>query len=76
MVVFEKNVSDLFFSNVPVELVDELEAQPFVKDAQPVLFTIITAPDRPVVTCFGIRASDGRLEKRRVAAGKRGGFQG
>jgi putative ABC transport system permease protein len=63
MVVFEKNVSDLFFSNVPVALVDELKAQPFVKDAQPVLFTIIAAPDRPVVTCFGIRASDGRLKK-------------
>ncbi len=63
MVVFEKNVSDLFFSNVPVELVAELEAQPFVKDAQPVLFSIIAAPDRPVVTCFGIQASDGRLKK-------------
>lgn len=63
MVVFEKNVSDLFFSNVPVELVGELEAQPFVKDAQPVLFSIIAAPDRPVVTCFGIQASDGRLKK-------------
>lgn len=63
MVVFEKNVSDLFFSNVPVTLVDELKAQPFVKDAQPVLFSIIAAPDRPVVTCFGIRATDGRLKK-------------
>ena len=63
MVVFEKNVSDLFFSNVPVDLVAELEAQPFVKDAQPVLFSIIAAPDRPVVTCFGIQASDGRLKK-------------
>jgi putative ABC transport system permease protein len=63
MVVFEKNVSDLFFSNVPVDLVAELEAQPFVKDAQPVLFSIIAAPDRPVVTCFGIQAADGRLKK-------------
>ena len=63
MVVFEKNVSDLFFSNVPVEIVAELEAQPFVKDAQPVLFSIIAAPGRPVVTCFGIQASDGRLRK-------------
>ena len=63
MVVFEKNVSDLFFSNVPMELADDLAAQPFVKEVQPVLFTIITAPDRPVVTCFGIRAADGRLKK-------------
>jgi len=63
MVVFEKNVSDLFFSNVEVAVVDELKSQPFVKEAQPVLFSIIAAPDRPVVTCFGIRASDGRLKK-------------
>lgn len=63
MVVFEKNVSDLFFSNVAVSVAEELEKQPFVKDAQPVLFTIIAAPDRPVVTCFGIQASDGRLRK-------------
>lgn len=63
MVVFEKNVSDLFFSNVPDGIVEELERLSAVKDAQPVLFTIIAAPDRPVVTCFGIRADDGRLRK-------------
>lgn len=62
MVVFEKNVSDLFFSNVPVSVAAELDAQPFCKVAQPVLFSIITAPDRPVITCFGIRSSDGRLK--------------
>ena len=63
MVVFEKNVSDLFFSNVDVEVAETLEKQPFVKETQPVLFAIISAPDRPVVTCFGIRADDGRLRK-------------
>jgi putative ABC transport system permease protein len=63
VVVFEKNVSDLFFSNVPVEVAAELKQQPFVKDARPVLFTIITAPGRPVVTCFGISQDDPRLEK-------------
>lgn len=63
MVVFEKNVSDLFFSNVPVKVAEELADQPFVKAANPVLFTIITAPDRPVVTCFGIRPDDPRLKK-------------
>ena len=76
MVVFEKNVSDLFFSNVPVSLVDELERQPFVKEAQPVLFAIVTAPDRPVVTCFGIRAEDGRLRKAGWLSGSIAGFQG
>jgi putative ABC transport system permease protein len=63
VVVFEKNVSDLFFSNVPVGVAGELEKQPFVKDARPVLFTIITAPGRPVVTCFGISPDDPRLKK-------------
>ena len=75
MVVFEKNVSDLFFSNVPVSLVEELERQPFVKDAQPVLFAIVTAPDRPVVTCFGIRAEDGRLKKAEWLSGGAGDFR-
>ena len=63
VIVFEKSVSDLFFSNVPVEVAGELEQQPFVKEARPVLFTIITAPGRPVVTCFGISTSDPRLNK-------------
>ena len=75
MVVFEKNVSDLFFSNVPVTLVDELEKQPFVKEAQPVLFAIVTAPDRPVVTCFGIRAEDGRLKKAEWLSGSAASFR-
>ena len=35
MVVFEKNVSDLFFSNVPVAVAEDLKAQPCVRDAQP-----------------------------------------
>lgn len=75
MVVFEKNVSDLFFSNVPVEVVDDLKAQAFVKDAQPVLFSVIAAPGRPVITCFGIRASDARLKKGQWLQGRADGFQ-
>jgi putative ABC transport system permease protein len=75
MVVFEKNVSDLFFSNVPVDLAAELESQPFVRETQPVLFAIVSAPDRPVVTCFGIRASDGRLKKGEWLQGSAAGFQ-
>ena len=63
MVVFEKNVSDLFFSNVDVTIADELAKQPFIKSVQPVLFSIVATPDRPVVTCFGIRPEDGRLRK-------------
>jgi putative ABC transport system permease protein len=74
MVVFEKNVSDLFFSNVDIAVADELQKQAFVKEAQPVLFSIITAPDRPVITCFGIRASDGRLKKGEWLQGSAAGF--
>lgn len=74
MVVFERNVSDLFFSNVDVSVAEELEKQPFVKEAQPVLFTIIAAPERPVVTCFGIRAADGRLKKGEWLQGKAADF--
>lgn len=70
LVVFERNVSDLFFSNVPIELVSELKSQKFVKDAQPVLFAIIAAPNRPVVTCFGISPTDGRLKKGEWLFGK------
>jgi putative ABC transport system permease protein len=74
IVVFEKNVSDLFFSNVDVTVANELKELTFVKDAQPVLFSIITAPDRPVVTCFGIRASDARLKKGTWINGSADGF--
>ncbi|MCU0781501.1 MAG: ABC transporter permease [Akkermansiaceae bacterium] len=63
MIVFERNVSDLFFSNVPVGTVDELKRLPFVRDAQPMLFAIIGAPGRPVITCFGIGENDARLKR-------------
>ena len=74
MVVFEKNVSDLFFSNVPVEVAKELEQQAFVKEARPVLFSIIAAPERPVVTCFGIEISDPRLGKGEWLSGSAADF--
>ncbi len=74
MVVFEKNVSDLFFSNVPVTLARELQSQSFVREARPVLFAIISAPDRPIVTCFGIEASDPRLKKGEWLKGTTGNF--
>ena len=75
MVVFERNVSDLFFSNVPLGVVDGLRRQPFVRDAQPVLFAIVSAPDRPVVTCFGISASDPRLRRGEWLQGGLAGFR-
>lgn len=76
VIVFEKNVSDLFFSNVPDEVALQLEQQSFVKDARPVLFTIIASPERPVVTCFGIEPSDPRLAKGEWLAGSASEFTG
>ena len=76
MVVFEKNVSDLFFSNVKIEIADELAQQSFVKSVQPVLFAIVASPDRPVVTCFGIRPEDGRLQKGEWLQGSAESFRG
>jgi putative ABC transport system permease protein len=75
MVVFEKNVSDLFFSNVDVTTADELAKQPFIKSVQPVLFSIVATPDRPVVTCFGIRPEDGRLQKGTWLSGNAADFR-
>ena len=76
MVVFEKNVSDLFFSNVDTVVADELAQQSFVKSVQPVLFAIVASPDRPVVTCFGIRPEDGRLKKGKWLQGSVEDFRG
>jgi putative ABC transport system permease protein len=75
LLIFERNVSDLFFSNVPVSLVAELEALPFVRDAQPMLFTIIAAPGRPVITCFGIQSADARLKRGTWLSGGAAGFK-
>lgn len=75
MIVFERNVSDLFFSNVPVSVVDDLKRQPFVLGAQPMLFTIIGAPGRPVITCFGIGEDDARLKRGTWLSGGVGEFR-
>jgi putative ABC transport system permease protein len=61
MIVFERNVSDLFFSNVPLTVVDELAALPMVGRAEPALFGIVSSPEQPVITCFGIKTDAARL---------------
>ncbi len=63
IIVFERNVSDLFFSNVPVAALAEIVTWPMVQHADPVLFGIVTSTDHPIITCFGITASDARLRK-------------
>ncbi len=68
--VFERNVSDLFFSSVTREQVETIRARPEVASAHPVLFGIVSAPDHPVVTCFGIESTDPRLAKAEWRAGR------
>jgi len=70
MVVFERNVSDLFFSNVPVGMAAEIEKAGLAQRAEPSLFAIIAAPGRPVVTCFGVPADSSRLAKATWLAGQ------
>jgi putative ABC transport system permease protein len=62
-IVFEKNVSDLFFSSVTDAQVAALRSRPEVAAANPMLFGIVSAPGHPVITCFGIGANDPRLTK-------------
>ena len=52
IIVFEKNVSDLFFSNVPDDVVTELQTLDMVERAEPALFGIVSSPEQPVITCF------------------------
>lgn len=72
--VFERNVSDLFFSSVTREQIAAIRARPEVESAHPVLFGIVSAPDHPVITCFGIEASDPRLAKAEWRAGRAAEF--
>lgn len=72
--VFERNVSDLFFSSVTTEQVGGIRALPQVESAHPLLFGIVSAPGNPVVTCFGIEADDPRLVRGEWRAGSRDTF--
>ena len=72
--VFERNVSDLFFSSVTMDQIDAVRKQPEVEQAHPMLFGIVSAPDHPMITCFGIESSDPRLARGEWLAGKRDDF--
>ena len=74
--VFEKNVSDLFFSSVTVEQLEAVRQRPEVAEAHPMLFGIVSAPDHPMITCFGIEPSDPRLGRGEWLAGERDTFGG
>lgn len=72
--VFERNVSDLFFSNVPDEKTAALRAMDNIDSAEPLLFGLVTSGDRPIITCFGLEATNPRLAKARWLAGRRQDF--
>ena len=74
VIVFEKNVSDLFFSNVPTSDINEINQWSMVSHADPVLFGIVSAPGNPVVTCFGVTSQDSRLRQAEWLSGDRSRF--
>jgi putative ABC transport system permease protein len=74
IIVFEKNVSDLFFSSVPAKAIDELATLPMVSHADPVLFGIVSSADHPIITCFGVTAADARIRTATWVQGVRGEF--
>jgi putative ABC transport system permease protein len=74
IIVFERNVSDLFFSNVPSAAMDEIAKWPMVAHADPVLFGIVSSADHPIVTCFGVTTQDARIRKATWLTGDRLAF--
>ena len=67
--VFEKNVSDLFFSSVPTDQVERIRQMAGVEQANPLLFGIVSSPGHPVITCFGLEDADPRLNRGSWLAG-------
>lgn len=63
VIVFERDVSDLFFSSVPADSARQMAAWPMVAHADPVLFGIVSSAGHPIITCFGVTPSDARLTK-------------
>jgi putative ABC transport system permease protein len=72
--VFEKNVSDLFFSSVTDQQVTGLRKMELVASADPLLFGLVSSPGHPIVTCFGIEAGNPRLAKAKWLSGVPGDF--
>ncbi|HYC71101.1 MAG TPA: ABC transporter permease [Opitutaceae bacterium] len=72
--VFERNVSDLFFSSVPDDEAAAIRALPQVASAHPLLFGLVTSGDRPIITCFGLEGDNPRLARAAWRAGRREDF--
>jgi putative ABC transport system permease protein len=74
IIVFERNVSDLFFSNVPQDAARQIAGWPMVERANPVLFGIVPGGGHPIITCFGVTPDDARMEDATWLAGNRQDF--
>jgi putative ABC transport system permease protein len=74
MIVFEKNVSDLFFSSVPDAAVAEIRGWSMVERASPLLFGVVSSSDHPIITCFGLTEGDARLRDASWVSGHREEF--
>jgi len=61
--VFERQVSDLFFSSVNSDQVAAVRARPEVANAHALLFGLVSAEGHPVITCFGLESTDPRLQR-------------
>ena len=74
IVVFEKDVSDLFFSSVPNSAVAQIRSWKMVDHANPVLFGVVSSTDHPIITCFGVTPEDTRLDGAQWVAGRKADF--
>ncbi len=72
--VFERNVSDLFFSSVTAEQLAAVRQRPEVAEAHPMLFGVVSSPGHPMVTSFGIGKDDPRLARGEWVAGRAADF--
>lgn len=75
IIVFERNVSDLFFSDVPPSALATIRGWKIVQHADPVLFGVVSSADHPIITCFGITAGDARLRNATWTTGSASDFQ-
>jgi len=74
LVVFERNVSDLFFSDVPMSAAADIAGWSMVAHADPVLFGIVSSANHPIITCFGVTVDDARIRKATWLEGDRNAF--
>jgi putative ABC transport system permease protein len=76
IIVFERNVSDLFFSDVPSSAASAIASWPVVAHADPVLFGVVSSADHPMITCFGVTRDDARIRNAQWIAGSASEFGG